>query len=116
MAPRQVTLALVDGLDGTSSFNTVGLVGKRLLDIAAFVAIQSTVHRGRIRIRRIRIPLGHDHTRLASNGAVVAWLALLVRTHSPSSILLIRSDSNQVGIVRGESAGSSLHNGVGLGT
>lgn len=111
-----MTLALVDGLDSASSFNTVGLVGERFLDIAALVAIQSTVHRGRIGISRIRIPLGHDHTRFASNWAVVAWLTLLVRAHSPSSVLLIRSDGNQVGIVSRESTRSSLDNRVGLGT
>lgn len=103
-----MTFALVDGFDRPGPFNTVGLVGERLLDVAVLVAMQSTIHRGRISIRRIRIPLIHNHARLAGNRTVVAWLTLLIRAHSPSGILLVRGDSNEVGVISRKGAGSSL--------
>lgn len=114
LAPRHLALALVDSLDSTGSLHTVGLVGEGLLDGSVLVAVQTPVHRGRIRVLGIRIPLGHDHTRFASDGAVVAGLALLIGAHGPSCIFLIRRHGHEVGVVGGKGAGSALNEGARL--
>lgn len=48
----------------------------------------------------LRIPLHGDLTGRASIGAVVAGLAGLVGTHSPTGVLLIGGDSDQASIGR----------------
>jgi hypothetical protein len=111
LAPGHLALALVNGLDSSSARNTIRLVWKWLLDLAVLVTVQSTVHSGRGAVVRVGVPLGHDHARLAGNGAVHITLARLVGAHCPSGVLLVGRDGNEVGIVcrEGTVTGALLH-------
>lgn len=62
-----------------------------------------------------RIPLSHDHARLASKGAVAIRLASLIRAHGPTGVVFVRSDSNQIGVISGELALTSTLRNARLG-
>lgn len=100
--------AVVDGLDGAGAGDTVGLAWEGLLDVAVVVAVETAVHRGRIGVGRVWVPLVHDHALLAGDGAVVAGLAGLVRAQSPAGILLVRSDGDEIWVVGRKGAGAAL--------
>lgn len=91
--------------------DTVGSTFKGLLDDAVLVAVETAIHGGREDIGRVFVPLVHNHALLAGDGAVVAWLAGLIGAHGPTSILLVRGDGNEVGVVGGKSAGTTLDEG-----
>lgn len=109
--------ALVDGLDGASSIDTIRLVGERLGDGAVIVAVETTIHGLGVDVGRALLPLGHDHAGLASIRAVRARRALLIRAHGPSAVALVGSNGDEVVIVGRELAGAAFGeaNGSGLG-
>ncbi len=96
LAESDVAASFVGTPNVCSTVHTVWFIWKRLMNVAIVVAKEPAVHRRRISVcGSLRIPLRHHLARRASVRTIMSGLTALIRTHGPSTVLVIWSDYDQ---------------------
>ena len=132
LAERHDAAGFIHGLDRACTIDAVGLVLKRLLCLP-IVAVKSAVLHKRRQLSGLEIarssntyhglwvgilgawfPLRHHLARHASNRAIVAVIARLVRAHSKPVVVLAR-DVDEIGMIRQRAGGLPRYNIGGIG-
>jgi len=100
LAESDVAAGFVGTPNVSSAIHTVWFIWERFMNVAIVVAKKPAIHRHRVSVRSsLRIPLRHHLARRASVGTIMSGLTALIRTHGPSTVLVVGSDCDQSRIV-----------------